>query len=117
MKKLIPEAELNLSFLDIVFFASAEKISADAIENLKAIAEAHNSTFGLESSKKIKYKILMKVFRRGVAAHKTNSSSRAASEDAPDEWGYYRVEGFIYAIVNGKFRNKQFDIDLLQKLK
>lgn len=109
----IPESELNLSFLDVVFFASAEKVKESVKETLSKKAADHNKKYGSDSCKKTSAKTLMAVFRRGIGAYKTNPESVRPNVTGPEQWGYGRVNGFLHALRTGSFKRKAFDVDLL----
>lgn len=56
---------------------------------------------------------LVKVFNRGVGAYNTNPSSVRPNVSNSDQWALARVNGFLYALRNGKFKRKPYDTDLL----
>ena len=109
----IPEAEVNLSFLDVIFFALAEKEKKSVTDTLAEKAQKHNEKYGSDSCKKTSTRTLMAVFRRGVGAYKTNPESVRPNVTGPEQWGYGRVNGFLHALRTGSFKRKAFDVDLL----
>jgi len=109
----IPQAEINLSFLDVIFYALAENQNQSVMETLQKKVDDHNKKYGDDSCKKTSAKILMKVFRRGVGAYKTNPESVRPNVTGPEQWGYGRVNGFLHALRTGSFKRKPFDVDLL----
>lgn len=56
---------------------------------------------------------LSAVFRRGIGAYKTNPSSVRPSVKSPEQWAMARVNSFIYALRNDRFRSGKHDTDLL----
>lgn len=52
------------------------------------------------------------VFKRGVGAYKTNPSSVRPSVNSPEQWAYARLNSFLYALKNEKFRSGKHDTDL-----
>ena len=53
------------------------------------------------------------VFDRGVGAYKTNPDSVRPSVNSPEQWAYARVNSFLYALKNGRFKGGKHDTDLL----
>lgn len=109
----IPRAEVNLSFLDVIFFALGEKEKKSVTDTLAEKAQKHNEKYGSDSCKKTSTRTLMAVFRRGVGAYKTNPESVRPNVTGPEQWGYGRVNGFLHALRTGSFKRKPFDVDLL----
>lgn len=109
----IPSAEVNLSFLDVIFFALGEKEKKSVTDTLAEKAQKHNEKYGSDSCKKTSTRTLMAVFRRGVGAYKTNPESVRPNVTGPEQWGYGRVNGFLHALRTGSFKRKAFDVDLL----
>tara|TARA_R100001443_G_scaffold106648_1_gene116164 strand:+ start:3495 stop:5084 length:1590 start_codon:yes stop_codon:yes gene_type:complete len=62
---------------------------------------------------KVSYAKLEKVFDRGVGAYNTNPQSVRPSVKSPEQWAMARVNSFLYALKNGKFRGGKHDTDLL----
>ena len=62
---------------------------------------------------KVTYAKLEKVFDRGVGAYNTNPQSVRPSVKNPETWALARVNSFLYALKNGKFRGGKHDTDLL----
>ena len=52
------------------------------------------------------------VFNRGVGAYRTNPQSVRPSVRSEDQWAYARVNSYLYALRNGKFRGGKHDTDL-----
>ena len=73
----------------------------------------HNDKVGDDPSKRTNYRTLQTVFNRGVGAYRTNPQSVRPSVRSEDQWAYARVNSFLYALRNGKFRSGKHDTDLL----
>ena len=78
-----------------------------ALENK---VEEHNES---EPKHRTDLRTLSEVFRRGVGAYKTNPSSVRPSVNSPEQWAHARVNSFLYALKNEKFRSGKHDTDLL----
>ena len=107
--------ETHDEYEDAIFDASMEeqKDVSDAVEKgLKKKVEEHNEKFGDDATKRVTLSMLIKVFERGVGAYNTNPSSVRPSVTSSDQWAYARVNSFLYAMRNGKFRSGKHDTDL-----
>ena len=91
----------------------AKPISAAVKDGLKRKADEHNDKYGDNPAKRVTYGMLAKVFRRGVGAYHTNPQSVRPNVRSPEQWAYARVNSFLYAVRNGKFRSGKHDTDLL----
>jgi len=56
---------------------------------------------------------LEKVFLRGVGAYYTNPESVREGITGPDQWAIARVNSFLFAMRNGRYRSGKHDTDLL----
>ena len=56
---------------------------------------------------------LEKVFKRGVGAYYTNPESVREGVTSPDQWAIARVNSFLFAMKNGRYRSCKHDTDLL----
>ena len=65
--------------------------------------------------KRVTLSMLTKVFNRGVGAYNTNPQSVRPSVTSPEQWAFARVNSFLYAVINGRFRSGKHDTDLLPK--
>ena len=61
---------------------------------------------------KIPMKILDEVYDRGIGAYKTNPGSVRPNVKSPEQWAYARVNSFLYALKNERFRSGKHDTDL-----
>ena len=90
-----------------------EGISKTVEKALQNKVDSHNEDFGTEKGKKVTLLMLSKVFKRGIGAYRTNPSSVRPSVNSEDQWAYARVNGFLSAVRNGRFKSGKFDTDLL----
>lgn len=89
------------------------EVSSAVEKRLRDLVAEHNEKYGDNPAKKVTYASLVAVFSRGVGAYRTNPSSVRPNVTSPEQWAYGRVSGFLYALRNGRFRNKPYDTDLL----
>ena len=88
----------------------------DAVrEGLRNKVKDHNEKVGSAATKRTNLRTLSAVFNRGIGAYKTNPESVRPSVNSPEQWAYARVNSFLYALRNGKFRSGKHDTDLLPK--
>lgn len=90
-------------------------VSAQVRAALTVKAKEHNDKHGDVKSKKVTVGMLSRVFERGVGAYNTNPQSVRPTVTNSDQWAYARVNSFLYAVRNGKFRSGKHDTDLLPK--
>lgn len=89
------------------------EISGSIKKSLEKKAKDHNEKVGDVASKRTSVRTLSAVFRRGVGAYKTNPGSVRPNVKSPEQWAHARVNSFLYALRNGKFRSGKHDTDLL----
>lgn len=89
------------------------EVSPAIQKGLEKKASDHNEKIGDAASKRTSTRTLVAVFKRGVGAYKTNPGSVRPSVKSPEQWAYARVNSFLYALRNGKFRSGKHDTDLL----
>jgi hypothetical protein len=92
---------------------SVEKQSQAVKDTLKKKADDHNEKHGDDDRKKTRASTLYEVFKRGVGAYRNNPGSVRPTVTSEEQWAYARVNGFLYALRNLKFKNKPYDTDLL----
>ncbi len=85
-----------------------EKVSTDA---LRAKVEEHNAEHGDKG--RVTVEMLRQVYDRGVGAYRTNPQSVRPGVSSPEQWAMARVNNFLRAIRNGRFRSGKHDTDLL----
>ena len=85
-------------------------------EGLKRKAEDHNDEIderGMAEWRKTTAGTLARVFERGIGAYETNPESVRPSVNSAEQWAYARVNSFLYALRNDRFRSGRHDTDLL----
>ena len=90
-----------------------KQMSARLRKALKKKADDHNEAVNNAASKKTTVATLFKVYERGIGAYRTNPSSVRPSVSSPEMWAMARVNSYLYALRNGKFRSGKHDTDLL----
>jgi hypothetical protein len=80
---------------------------------LRRKAEEHNEEVGDDDRKRTTPDTLAKVYKRGIGAYKTNPESVRPSVSSPEQWAMARVNSFLYALRNLRFRSGKHDTDLL----
>ena len=88
-------------------------VSGKALEMIKNKVEEHNEEVGDVQSKRTNVSTLSKVYERGIGAYKTNPASVRPSVSSPEQWAAARINSFLFALRNGKFRSGKHDTDLL----
>ena len=88
------------------------EVSARVEKALKKKVKDHNDSVTAQS-KKTSVGTLKKVFNRGVGAYNTNPQSVRPTVSSADQWAMARVNSYLYALKNGKFRSGKHDTDLL----
>ncbi len=81
-----------------------------ALENK---VEEHNEEHGSAKSKRVTLGMLAKVYKRGIGAYSTNPQSVRPSVSSAEQWAMARVNSFLFAVRNGKYRSGKHDTDLL----
>lgn len=87
------------------------EVSGDVKKGLQKKVDDHNESVEA-SHKKTNLRTLTAVFKRGVGAYKTNPSSVRPNVKSPEQWAYARVNSFLYALKNERFRSGKHDTDL-----
>jgi hypothetical protein len=111
-KQLIKEA-----LKDIVVNAETVEVKDEISDKLKAALEKktndHNEEVGDDDSKRTTVGTLYEVYKRGVGAYRTNPESVRPTVQSPEQWAMARVNSYLYALKNGKFKGGKHDTDLL----
>ena len=89
-----------------------KQVSAAVEKGLQKKVDDHNEEYGDDPTKKVTLGMLVKVFERGVGAYRTNPSSVRPSVTSEEQWAYARVNSFLYAMRNERFRSGKHDTDL-----
>ena len=90
-------------------------VSGKALEMIKNKVKEHNEEVGDVASKRTTVGTLSKVYERGIGAYKTNPQSVRPNVTSPEMWAAARINSFLFALRNGKFRSGKHDTDLLPK--
>lgn len=88
-------------------------ISARLQQALRNKVKDHNEKVGDNASKRTNSRTLLAVYRRGIGAYRTNPQSVRPSVSSPEQWAMARINSFLFALRNGKFRSGKHDQDLL----
>lgn len=88
-------------------------VSGKALKMIENKVEEHNEEVGDVKSKRTTVGVLSKVYERGIGAYKTNPASVRPSVSSPEQWAAARINSFLYALRNGRFRSGKHDTDLL----
>lgn len=95
--------------------SKAPKLTARVEAALRKKVEDHNEKYGDDPKRRATLGMLGAVFRRGVGAYRTNPASVRPNVRSEDQWAYARVNAFLYALRNLRFRSGKFDLDLLPR--
>jgi len=85
------------------------------MDTLREKAKEHNDDVGDVASKRTTAGTLKKCYDRGIGAYRTNPQSVRDNVSSAQQWAMSRVNSFLYALRNGKFRSGKHDTDLLPK--
>ncbi len=89
-------------------------VSDAVFKGLQNKVKDHNEKVGDVKSKRTNVRTLIAVFKRGIGAYKTNPQSvRPSMKGNPEGWAYARVNSYLYALRNGRFKSGKHDQDLL----
>jgi len=112
------KAWLERNEFEYIKFENAidERAISGKTENaLKNKLKEHNDEVGDVQSKKTTLTVLKKVYDRGIGAYNTNPGSVRPQVSNANQWAMARVNSFLYALRNGKYRGGKHDTDLLPK--
>jgi len=98
-----------------VKLTESKAVSGAIREGLKKKVDDHNEDYGDSPTKRTNLRTLTAVFERGVGAYRTNPSSVRPSVNSEEQWAYARVNSYLYALRNGRFRSGKHDTDLFPK--
>ncbi len=111
----IKREEEKFLFLDNhieVKLTEHKAVSGAVKKGLQKKVDDHNDEYGDTATKKTNLRTLTAVFERGVGAYRTNPSSVRPSVSSEEQWAYARVNSYLYALRNGRFRSGKHDTDL-----
>ena len=92
------------------------EISETTKKTLTNKMEEHNENvkdLKVDWNPKVTVAKLEKVYKRGVGAYYTNPESVRETVKSPEQWAIARVNSFLFAMRNGKYRSGKHDTDLL----
>ena len=93
-----------------------ERAIADLSDNereaLENKVEEHNEEYGDTQTKRVTLGMLTEVYERGLGAYETNPGSVRPGVQSASQWGYARVNSFLFAVRNERFQGGQHDTDL-----
>jgi len=93
--------------------ALADDFPEATLKGLQNKVDEHNEEHGDTRSKRVTLRMLAAVYKRGIGAYNTNPQSVRPSVSSEEQWAMARVNSFLYAVRNGKFRSGKHDTDLL----
>lgn len=108
-------APVKVSMLRVIKEPELKQVSEKVRQTLSQKAKDHNDDVGDAKTKKTTTRTLVVVFERGVGAYQTNPQSVRPTVSSAEQWAYARVNSFLYALRNGRFRGGKHDTDLLPK--
>lgn len=91
------------------------RVSKQVEDSLKTKLKKHKEKVGDDKRKQTTLRKLKVVYNRGIGAYKTNPGSVRPNVKSPQQWAQARVNSFLYALRNLKFRSGKHDTDLLPK--
>lgn len=94
---------------------SNDNVSETVENGLKKKLEDHREAVGKDPKKQTTLRKLKIVYNRGIGAYRTNPSSVRPSVSSPEQWANARVNSFLYALRNLRYRSGKHDTDLLPK--
>jgi HK97 family phage portal protein len=90
-----------------------QEINARLRTSLGNKVEEHNEKVEGDKDKTTDIETLYQVYRRGVGAYRTNPESVRPTVNSEEQWAMGRINSFLYALRNGRFRSGRHDQDLL----
>jgi hypothetical protein len=92
---------------------SNAEVSKRVEKSLETKLEDHKEKVGKDKRKQTTLRKLKIVYNRGIGAYRTNPSSVRPSVSSPEQWAQARVNSFLYALRNLRYRSGKHDTDLL----
>ena len=93
-----------------------KQLNATVTKALENKVEEHNDEvkdLDVDWNPRVTINKLVKVMERGIGAYKTNPQSVRPNVGSPEQWGYARVNSFLFALRKGRFQGGKHDTDLL----
>ena len=114
---LMPVEDASESTTDAQASLSAEtksdRVTKTVETALQKKLDDHKEKVGDDPKKQTTLRKLKICFNRGIGAYKTNPESVRPNVQSPEQWAFARVNSFLYALRNQKFRSGKHDTDLL----
>lgn len=88
------------------------ELSDEVETGLENKRDEHNEEVGDDPLRRVTIGMLRKVMERGIGAYKTNPGSVRPGVGSPEQWGYARVNSFLFALKNDRFQGGKHDTDL-----
>ena len=95
--------------------SNSDRVSKTVEKSLEKKLEDHREKVGSDPKKKTTLRKLKIVYNRGIGAYKSNPSSVRPTVRSPEQWAQARVNSFLYALRNLRYRSGKHDTDLLPK--
>ncbi len=93
-----------------------KQLNETVMKALENKVEEHNEEvkgLDVDWNPRVTLNTLVKVMERGIGAYKTNPQSVRPNVGSPEQWGYARVNSFLFALRKGRFQGGKHDTDLL----
>lgn len=94
---------------------SNDNVSKTVEKGLEKKLEDHREKVGKDKRKQTTLRKLKIVYNRGIGAYRSNPSSVRPSVGSPEQWASARVNSFLHALRNLRYRSGKHDTDLLPK--
>ena len=95
--------------------SNSDTVSKSVEKSLQTKLEKHKEKVGSDKRKQTTLRKLKIVYNRGIGAYKTNPSSVRPTVKSPEQWAQARVNSFLHALRNLRYRSGKHDTDLLPK--
>jgi hypothetical protein len=93
----------------------SDQVSKRVEKSLQTKLKAHREKVGDDKRKQTTLRKLKICFNRGIGAYRNNPSSVRPTVTSPEQWAQARVNSFLYALRNLRYRSGKHDTDLLPK--
>ena len=93
-----------------------KQLNETVMKALENKVEEHNEEvkdLDVDWNPRVTLNTLVEVMERGIGAYKTNPQSVRPNVGSPEQWGYARVNSFLFALRKGRFQGGKHDTDLL----
>jgi len=93
--------------------SNSSEVSKSVEKSLQTKLKDHKEKVGSDKRKQTTLRKLKIVYNRGIGAYRTNPSSVRPSVSSPEQWAQARVNSFLSALRNLRYRSGKHDTDLL----